>query len=238
MRVEFKVFKPVEEYEVFITGFAGIGIVGHLATKYIAKNCEVVGVVRYRGEPPIVSIEGERLLLQNEIFSCGRVVGVVNNYGIHEAAVYDYTKALASWMAANEFKTAVLFGGLDGRLKRDEDLLRIVYTSAYRRSGMPTGGAKVLEQGLQIVGPLAHLTSFLEELDVPALVVLPYADVSRPADPYAASVAVEFFSRLFNFPVDTSGLRQLAEELEKEIAEVRRRLEEQAKKEETSRLYI
>jgi len=51
MRVEFRVFKPVEEYEVFITGFAGIGIVGHLATKYIAKNCEVVGVVRYRGEP-------------------------------------------------------------------------------------------------------------------------------------------------------------------------------------------
>jgi len=33
-------------------------------------------------------------------------------------------------------------------------------------------------------------------------------------------------------------LRQLAEELEKEIAEVRRRLEEQAKKEETSKLYI
>jgi Archaeal enzymes of ATP-grasp superfamily len=62
--------------------------------------------------------------------------------------------------------------------------------------------------------------------------------VSRPADPYAASVAVEYFSRLFNFPVDTSGLRQLAEELEKEISEVRRRLEEQAKREETSRLYI
>jgi uncharacterized protein len=238
MKIEFKIFKPVEDYEIFITGFAGIGVVGHLATKYMSRSCEVVGVVRYRREPPIVSIEGERLLLQNEIFSCGRVVGVVNNYGIHEAAVYDYTKALASWIAANEFKAAVLFGGLDGRLKRDEDLLRIVYTSAYRRSGMPTGGAKVLEQGLQIVGPLAHLTSFLEELDVPALVVLPYADVSRPADPYAASVAVEFFSRLFNFPVDTSGLRQLAEELEKEIAEVRRRLEEQAKKEETSRLYI
>ncbi len=62
--------------------------------------------------------------------------------------------------------------------------------------------------------------------------------MSRPADPYAASVAVEYFSRLFNFPVDTSGLRQLAEELEKEISEVRRRLEEQAKREETSRLYI
>ncbi|RFA97441.1 proteasome assembly chaperone family protein [Pyrobaculum aerophilum] len=238
MKIDFKIFKPVENYEIFITGFAGIGIVGHLATKYIARNCDVVGVVRYKGEPPIVSIEGERLLLQNEIFSCGGVVGVVNNYGIHEAAMYDYTRALASWVVANEFKTAVLFGGLDGRLRRGDDLLRIVYTSAYKKMGLPTGEAKVLEQGLQIVGPLAYLTSFFEELHFPALVILPYADVTRPADPYAASVAVDFFSRLFNFPVDTSGLRQMAEELEREIEEVRRRLEEQSKREESSKLYI
>ncbi|ACB38989.1 proteasome assembly chaperone family protein [Pyrobaculum neutrophilum] len=239
MKIEFKVFKPVENYEVFITGFAGIGIVGHLATKYIARNCEVVGVVRYRGEPPVVSIEGGRLLLQNEIFSCGGgVVGVVNNYGIHEAATYDYARALAHWVAANGFKTAVLFGGLDGRLRKGDDLLRVVYTSAYGRAGLPTGGAKVLEQGLQIVGPLALLTSFFEELDFPALVVLPYADVTRPADPYAASIAVDFFSKLFGISIDTSGLRQMAEELERELEEVRRRLEEQSKREETSRLYI
>jgi len=237
MRVEFRIYKPVEDYEIFVTGFAGIGIVGHIATKYISRGCEVVGVVRYRGEPPIVSIEGGRLVLQNEIFSCGRLVGVVNNYGIHEAAIYDYTKALANWVAANEFKVAVLFGGLDGRLRRGDELLRIVYTSAYERMGLPTGGAKVLEAGLQVVGPLALLTSFFEELDFPALVILPYADVTRPADPYAASVALEFFSKLYDYPVNTSGLRQMAEELERELEEARRRLEEQAKREE-SKLYI
>ena len=237
MKVEFRVYKPVEEYELFITGFAGIGIVGHIATKYLSRGCEVVGVVRYRGEPPIVSVEGGRLLLQNEIFSCGRVVGVVNNYGIHEAAMYDYTKALASWVAANDFKAAVLFGGLDGRLRRGADLRRIVYTNAYKRAGLPTGGAQLLEQGLQVVGPLALLTSFFEELDFPALVILPYADVTRPADPYAASIALDFFSKLFNYPVDTSGLRQMAEELERELEEAKKRLEEQSKREE-SKLYI
>ncbi|MFN3804109.1 MAG: proteasome assembly chaperone family protein [Pyrobaculum sp.] len=237
MKVEFRIFKYVENFELFVTGFAGIGIVGHIATKYISRNCEVVGVVRYRGEPPIVSIEGDRLLLQNEIFSCGKVVGVVNNYGIHEAAVYDYTKALASWVVANGFKAAVLFGGLDGRLRRGEDLLRVAYTSAYRRTGLPTGGAKTLESGLQIVGPLALLLSFFEELDFPALVILPYADMSRPADPYAASIAVDFFSKLFNFALDVGQLRQIAEELERELEEARARLAEQQRREE-SRLYI
>ncbi|MFN7105397.1 MAG: proteasome assembly chaperone family protein [Pyrobaculum sp.] len=237
MKIEFKIFKYVENYEFFVTGFAGIGIVGHIATKYISRSCEVVGVVRYRGEPPIVSIEGDRLLLQNEIFSCGKVVGVANNYGIHEAAVYDYTKALASWVVANGFKAAVLFGGLDGRLRKGEDLLRVAYTSAYRRNGLPTGGAETLEPGLQIVGPLALLLSFFEELDFPALVILPYVDITRPADPYAASIAVDFFSKLFNFALDVSQLRQIAEELEKELEEARARLAEQQRREE-SRLYI
>lgn len=237
MKIEFKIFKPVEDYELFITGFAGIGIVGHIATKYISRNCEIVGLIRYRGEPPIVSIEGNRLLLQNEIFSCGRIVGVVNNYGLHDAVFYDYTKALATWIAANEFKAAVLFGGLDGRLRKGDDLLRIVYTEAYHRAGLPTGPAPILEPGLQIVGPLAYMVSFLNELDFPAIVILPYADVSRPADPYAASVAVEYFSQLYGLYIDTSRLRQMAEELERELEEARRRLQEQ-KREETSKLYI
>jgi len=88
-----------------------------------------------------------------------------------------------------------------------------------------------------VVGPLALLTSFFEELDFPAIIILPYADVTRPADPYAASVALEFFSKLYNYPVNTSGLRQMAEELERELEEARRRLEEQTKREE-SKLYI
>ncbi|MEM4891723.1 MAG: PAC2 family protein [Pyrobaculum sp.] len=237
MKIEFKIFKPVEEYELFVTGFAGIGIVGHIATKYISRNCEIVGLIRYRGEPPIVSIEGSRLLLQNEIFSCGRIVGVVNNYGLHDAVFYDYTKELATWIAANEFKAAVLFGGLDGRLRKGDDLLRIVYTEAYYRAGLPTGPASILEPGLQIVGPLAYMVSFLNELDFPAIVILPYADVSRPADPYAASVAIEYFSQLYGLYIDISSLRQMAEELEKELEEARRRLQEQ-RREETSKLYI
>lgn len=236
MKIEFHVFKPVENYEIFVTGFAGIGIVGHIATRYLAKNCEVVGVVRYRGEPPVVSIEDGRLLLQNEIFSCGRVVGVVNHFGIHGAVMYDYTRALAQWVVANDFRAAALFGGLDGRLKRGEDLLRVAYTSAYRRLGLPTSGAKVLESGLQIVGPLALLTSFFETLEFPAIVILPYADVNRPADPYAASVALDFFSKIFGVSLDVSDLRQIAEELEREFEEVRRRLEES--KREESKLYI
>ncbi|MFP3168787.1 MAG: PAC2 family protein [Thermoproteus sp.] len=233
MRVVFNVIKPFAK-EIFVTGFHGVGIVGHIAVKHLSRSCDVVGYVRYKKMPPVVAYEGDRLALQSEIFSCGKVTGVVNNYGLIDDAVYDFVEALSEWVVRSGFKLAVLFGGLDGRFRREQgDLLRVAYTTPYIKAGYPLEGRR-LEQGLQIVGPLGLLLSHFEMRGFPALVILPYAD--RPADPQAASVALDHFSRLFDVRVDTTDLRQLAEELEREYAEVRRQLEET--KREESHYYI
>lgn len=233
MKVVFNILKPFSR-EIFVAGFHGVGLVGHIAVKHLSRYCDIVGYMRYKKMPPVVAYEGDRLALQSEIFSCDRVTGVVNNYGLLDDAIYDFVEALSNWVIRSGFKLAVLFGGLDGRFRREPgDLLRVAYTSSYRRLGYPLEG-KRLEQGLQIVGPLGLLLSHLEMNGFPALVILPYAD--RPADPQAASVALEHFGKLFGIHVDTSDLRQLAEELEREYAEVRRQLEETRREE--SHYYI
>ncbi|MEL9990689.1 MAG: PAC2 family protein [Thermoproteus sp.] len=234
MKVIFNLLKPFAK-EIFVTGFHGVGLVGHIAVKHLSRNCEIVGYVKYKKMPPVVAYEGDRLALQTEIFSCGRIAGVVNNYGLADDAIYDFVEALADWVVKSGFKLAVLFGGLDGRFRREPgDLLRVAYTSSYLKSGYPLGDFKRLEQGLQIVGPLGLLLSHFEMRDFPALVILPYAD--RPADPQAASVALEQFGKLFGISVDTADLKQLAEELEREYSEMRRQLEETRREE--SRYYI
>ncbi len=233
MKVVFNILKPFSR-EIFVAGFHGVGLVGHIAVKHLSRYCDIVGYMRYKKMPPVVAYEGDRLALQSEIFSCDRVTGVVNNYGLLDDAIYDFVEALSNWVVRSGFRLAVLFGGLDGRFRREPgDLLRVAYTSSYRRLGYPLEG-KRLEQGLQIVGPLGLLLSHLEMNSFPALVILPYAD--RPADPQAASVALEHFGKLFGIHVDTSDLRQLAEELEREYAEVRRQLEETRREE--SHYYI
>lgn len=233
MKVVFNILKPFSR-EIFVAGFHGVGLVGHIAVKHLSRYCDIVGYMRYKKMPPVVAYEGDRLALQSEIFSCDRVTGVVNNYGLIDDAIYDFVEALSNWVVRSGFRLAVLFGGLDGRFRREPgDLLRVAYTSSYRRLGYPLEG-KRLEQGLQIVGPLGLLLSHLEMNGFPALVILPYAD--RPADPQAASVALEHFGKLFGIHVDTSDLRQLAEELEREYAEVRRQLEETRREE--SHYYI
>ncbi|CCC82549.1 proteasome assembly chaperone family protein [Thermoproteus tenax] len=234
MKIIFKFKRPYSR-EIFVAGFHGVGLVGHIAVKHLSRSCETIGYIKYREMPPVVAYEGDRLALQAEIFSCDRVTGVVNNYGINDRALYDFIESLADWVVSGGFKMAVLFGGLDGRFKRSpDDLLRVAYTSSYIKSGFPLGDSKRLEQGLQIVGPLALLLSLFELYDFPALVILPYAD--KPADPQAASVALEHFGRLFGISVDTTDLKQLAEELEREYNEMRKQLEES--KREESHYYI
>ncbi|MFB6491181.1 MAG: proteasome assembly chaperone family protein [Thermoproteus sp. AZ2] len=233
MRPLFNIYKYFNR-EIFVTGFHGVGIVGHIAVKYLSRNCEAVGYIKYRDMPPVIAYEGDRLALQTEIFSCGRIAGVVNNYGLPDTALYDFVDALASWVVKSGFKLAVLFGGLDGRFRRaQDDLYRVAYTSAYIKGGYPLRG-KRLEQGLQIVGPLGLLLSLFEMHGFPALVILPYAD--KPADPQAASIALELFGELFDFRIDLTDLRQMAEDLEREYSEIRRQLEQT--KQEESKYYI
>ncbi len=235
MRVEFIVKRPGSP-EIFVTGFHGIGVVGYLAVRHLSESCQRAGYVRVLPEAPYVSAgAGQSLITPGDIYLCDKIMAVVMNFGVADAVLNRYTRDLARWVVDNGLKTAVLFGGLDSRLRTDpEDRLRVIYTKRYGEIGLPMGNSKMLEPGLHIVGPLALLLSEFERLDFPAMVVLPYADVSRP-DPSAASTALEFFSSLFGIHIDTSKLRELAVTIEKELEEVRK-MEDKARG--ATHLYI
>jgi len=226
--VRFLVTSPWEA-RVFVTGFHGIGFVGYLAVKHLVVNCERIGFITTNPEPPVVAQSSNRVVTPGELYGCDRgVVAALFNFGIPDAIVIPMARRLASWVVSNGFEESILFGGLDGRLRRSpNDLLRISTTTAYLRSGLPTAGAQHMEEGLNIIGPLAVLMEEFEKLEFPAITVLPYADITRP-DPIAASVALEYFSALTGLRVDTSRLRELASEIERELEELKK-LEEKVR---------
>ena len=227
MRVEFLV-KRSGNPKIFVTGFHGIGVVGYLAVRHLSEQCQRVGYVRVLPEAPYVSSGVGHLVTPGDIYLCDKVLSVVMNFGVADAVLNRYVRELARWVVDNGLESAVLFGGLDNRLRvSPDDRLRVIYTRKYAEMGQPLGDARTLEPGLHVVGPLALLLSEFERLDFPAMVVLPYADISRP-DPSAASVALEFFSSLFGVNVDTSKLRELAVAIERELEEVRK-VEERAR---------
>ncbi len=69
----------------------------------------------------------------------------------------------------------------------------------------------MLNKQLIMVGPLALFTVYAEIEDLPATILLPYADRER-LDPGAAAVAVETITNIIGFNVDTKESTRMPKE--------------------------
>ena len=208
-----------------ITGFKGIGYVGYIAVRHLvsALRCELIGFIDTKYPPPYVRMSQGRIVTPHEIYlfyndeSRPHVI-VFNESALDAHDIYDLTSALAEWTLKNKFEKALLIGGLDLRIRRDEsESLRCVATRAYiKKYGCDL---RPLDEGYYVFGPLALLLAKYEIHDFPALAILPYASIER-ADPKAAALALNYLSKLCGFKVEIEALLKEAERLEEELKEI------------------
>jgi uncharacterized protein len=227
VNVKLKVTEPIIRTWYFLTGFAGIGMVGYLTVQHLANalNCRRVGFMEMPREPPFSAyvVNTNILSTPGEIYYCpepGFTLSIIHWDGdFMTRYAHDVARAIAHWVYINGFREAILFGGLDNRLRGDDnDKLRVAVTSEYRNR-YSLSGVKLMELNYAMVGPLALLMNEFERLNVPAIAVLPYAEPFR-ADPNAAIVAIQFLKELTGVEVDVSRLRELAEMIDREIREI------------------
>ncbi len=230
MSLRVKILEPVQRPRRFITGFAGLGMVGYLVVHHLvqALPCRRIGYVRLMREPPFTAYITSREFLSTpiELYHCQNgdlVIAVPHWDGDFMFRFADIiARALAQWVYLNGFEEAILFGGLDNRLRGgDPSDFRVACTSAWR-SKMPSW-FKEMELNYAIVGPLAVLLNEFERLGVPAVSILPYAEPLR-ADPNAAIVAIQVLEHLTGISVNIDRLRELAEAVEREIKEIQESL--------------
>ncbi|WP_243675863.1 PAC2 family protein [Vulcanisaeta distributa] len=240
--VRINMVEPILKPMYFLTGFAGIGMVGYLVVQHLsnALNCRRVGFIVMPREPPLSAyiISANMLSTPGEIYYCpetGFTISIIHWDGdFMTKYAHDVVKTIARWVYINGFREAILFGGLDNRLRGGEDLdqLRIAVTTEYR-SRYSLGKVKLMELNYAMVGPLALLMNEFERFGIPAISILPYAEPFR-ADPNAAIVAIQFLKELTGVEVDVSRLRELAEIIDKEVKE----LQESMKRREGPPHYI
>ncbi|MGC8606102.1 MAG: proteasome assembly chaperone family protein [Vulcanisaeta sp.] len=225
--VKINIMEPVLRPAYFLTGFAGLGMVGYLVVQHLsnALNCRRIGFIKMPREPPLSAyiISANMLSTPGEIYYCPETeftISIIHWDGdFMTKYAHDVVGAIARWVYVNGFKEAILFGGLDNRLRgEDLDQLRIAVTTEYRNKHS-LGRVKLMELNYAIVGPLALLMNEFERLSIPAISILPYAEPFR-ADPNAAIVAIQFLKELTGIEVDVSKLRELAEMIDKELKEL------------------
>ncbi len=240
LRARVRIKRGAFSGKVFVAGFHGVGYVGYLAVRHLARALRgrLVGYVVSPYMPQYASMSSHGIVSPYELYDVGPAVVFLPNVPLSRGDLTRVPYALAGASIRGGARMAVLVGGLDNRFRRGEPNYRYAATRAFMDaySGALKGG-KPLEEGLYMVGPLAAMMTYYSAYEFPAVAILPYADASG-ADPLAAKEAVDLVARILGVEVDTSELLRLAEEkakLERELEEVRKRAE---RGEETPTFYV
>jgi uncharacterized protein len=205
---------------VFITGFHGIGTTGFIAIKYIVNelNAKRIGTILSDHQPPFITTKEGKISLPFELYKHNNIVMLVPQFQPYRHEQKIFAEKLVEWTIQSRFKQVILVGGLDARLKKDEqDDLRVIATAKYAIEKL--NRYQILEDGLFVTGPIALILTYYEVNNFPAIAILPYAESSR-ADPLAASRAINTINDITNLNVNTAKLIQDAEVIEQNLQDI------------------
>lgn len=165
--------------------------------------------------PSFVSLENNRLSLPFEFFKFDNFVFFIAKIQPAQSELNEITKKLANWVMDNKLSESILIGGLDGKLKEDENInFKIVPTKSFSKIELP---GSPLDKGLFVTGPLALMLIYFEMQNFPACAILPYCERERP-DPRAAAVAIQAICSIYpDLIVDVEKLHGDAKKIEEEI---------------------
>jgi uncharacterized protein len=248
--VSFALEKELESYQgaTLVTGFRGFGMVGYNVSKYLALGlgASKVGFIVSEPMPPIVVVEEDGVGFPYDIYYSPRAhTLIIVNRALPEKEHADkYTKAIAEFAKKLGVKFSVLAGGLNSNFRPEDEKheYRHLKNKYYRG---PELEAPEMEEDLGVMGPLALLYIYMTLLQVPAVIVLPYA-VADQIDINAARVGIQLIAeKLLGASVNLRSLeeyeRKLALEKEKimrMIAPLMQEAEEEREEERRKGIYM
>jgi uncharacterized protein len=211
-----------------VTGFYGIGKVGFISVNHMVEKlgAERIGAILSDFLPPFLSVKNDNLVLPFEIYKYQDIIFLSAFFEPYKYEHRSFARALVKWAKKNELSHSILIGGLDSRLKTEDELLaKGVYSSKFKEKfkSLPV---PIMDEGLFITGPLALVLMYAELENFPAMGVMPYAERSRP-DPIAASYAVEIMNDLLQTDCGVDELVQEAESIETELQTMEGLLEDE-----------
>ncbi|MHA2169823.1 MAG: proteasome assembly chaperone family protein [Candidatus Kariarchaeaceae archaeon] len=236
--IQFVLRDETEDFSgcTLVTGFYGIGKCGFIAINHMVQRLKarLIGHIVTDFLPPFLSVKEDRLVLPFELYRYEDIIFLTAYFEPYKYEHRSFARGVIRWVKQNQISRIVLVGGLDARLKTEDEILaKVVYSSAHKKL-FGTQNLQVMDEGLYITGPMALVLMFAEIEDIPAIGVLPYAERSRP-DPIGASVAVEIVNELIDIDCGIDELVQEAESIETEIQSMEGVLQEESEEQNRDR---
>jgi uncharacterized protein len=220
------------EKPVVIEGFPSVGLVGSIATEYIATKLEMeeIGFIQSDRLPPVTIVKDSVPKSPIRIYAKDNLVVFVSDTAIPESLTYDLARAIVEWAKKHGASKIISVGGIAKEEKSADGKIFVVGTDKAEVDALIAKKEfSPIKLGF-LTGLLGILLLHCSEEKLPAHAYLTDATIDTP-DPKAAAMMVGAISDELGLKIDTDALVQTSEKLEKKIGELMKRtkkgLEEQ-----------
>jgi len=225
-----RIILPEIERPVFIEGYPGVGLVGHIAANFLAKELgmEVIGYVESPFIPPMtIVLEGKPSPPLRFYGKDNLIVAVADIY-IPPTLVNEIVRETVNYLKERKAEKVISLGGIGiGFFKEQMDVWGVGAREELNRE-LQEKGVKILQYG-SIMGMSGKLLWEASRKNLDAYVLLGETFGDRP-DPRAAANVVEMLKKLIPLEVSTEPLIREAEMIEEQLRRMHEQMEQARKK--------
>ena len=225
-----KVILPEIKNPVFIEGYPGVGLVGHIAANFLAKELgmKMIGYVESPFIPPMALILEGKPNPPLRFYGRDNLIVAVADIYVPPTLVNEIAKETVRYLKEMEAAKVISLGGIGiGFFKEKMEVWGVGATEELNKE-LQEKGVKILQYG-SIMGMSGKLLWEASRENLNAYVLLGETFGDRP-DPRAAANVVEALKSLTGIEISTEPLLKEAEMIEEQLRRMHEQMEQARKK--------
>ncbi|ASJ06195.1 proteasome assembly chaperone family protein [Thermococcus pacificus] len=228
--------KPVEivlpevKNPILIEGYPGVGLVGHIAANFLAKELkmDMIGYVESPFIPPMAMILEGKPNPPLRFYGKDNLIVAIADIYIPPTLVNEIARELVKYLKEMDAGKVVSMGGIGiGFFKEQMDVWGVGAREELNKE-LEENGVKILQYG-SIMGMSGRLLWEASRNNLDAYVLLGETFGDRP-DPRAAANVIEALKKLVPLEVSTEPLLQEARAIEEQLRRMHEQMEQARKK--------
>ena len=225
-----KIVLPEIENPILIEGYPGIGLVGHIAANFLAKELkmEMIGYVESPFIPPMALILEGKPNPPLRFYGRDNIILAMADIYVPPTLVSEIARELVKYLKRFNAQKVISLGGIGiGFFKEKMEVWGVGAREELNRE-LENLGVRILQYG-SIMGMSGKLLWEASKEKLDAYVLLGETFGDRP-DPRAAANVIEVLKKLTPIEISTEPLIKEAEMIEEQLRKMHEQMEQARKK--------
>lgn len=203
---------------IIIEGFPSVGLVGAIATEYIAGELKMkeIGFINSRYLPPVILVKDGEPKAPIRIYAKDNMVVIVSDTAVPASIAHDISEMIVRWALDRNAEKIISVGGIQHSEEEGQSTKIKVYAlSPYPKllRDAKKKGMDRVELGF-LTGVMGLLMMECVQHNLPILGLLADAHYGYP-DPASAAAVIEALNKLLGTKINTKPLLEASKKIEK-----------------------